>query len=61
MTLAVKEKDAGGMDWEKDRPLSSRVSSSFKIETNTPESEKDDAIREQGVVMLLIRMDKPGG
>ena len=54
-------KEAGGMDWEKDRPLSSRVSNSFKIETNTPESKKDDAIGEQGMVMLLIRMDNPGG
>ena len=52
----MKEKDAGGMDWEKDRPLSSRVSSSFKIETSTPESKKDDTIREQGMVMLPMRM-----
>ena len=56
MTLVVKEKEVGGMDWEKDRPLSSRVSSSFKIEANTPESKKDDTIREQGMVMLLIKM-----
>ena len=49
-------KEVGGMDWEKDRPLSSRVSSSFKIETNTPKSKKDDVIEEQGMVMSLIKM-----
>ena len=56
-----EEKEARGMDWEKDTPLSSRVSSSFKIETNTPESKKDDAIGEQGMVISLIRMGKLGG
>ena len=54
-------KEARGMDWEKDTPLSSRVSSSFKIEANTPESKKDDAIGEQGMVISLIRMGKLGG
>ena len=54
-------KEARGMDWEKDTPLSSRVSSSFKIETNTPESKKDDAIREKRMVMSLIIMGNRGG
>ena len=54
-------KEARGMDWEKDTPLSSRMYSSFKIKTNSPESKKDDAIREQGMVMLLIIMGNWGG
>ena len=33
-------KEVGGMDWEKDTPLSSRVSISFKIEINTLESKE---------------------
>ena len=49
-------KEVGGMDWEKDITLSYKVSSSFKIETNTLEFKKDDAIGEQGMVMSLIRM-----
>ena len=53
--------EAGGMDWEKDTPLSSRVSSSFKIEMNTLDSKKDDTIREQGMVMSVIGMGNLGG
>ena len=54
-------KETWGMNWKRDKPLSSRVSCSFKIETNTPESKKDDAIGEQGIIMSLIRMGKLGG
>ena len=54
-------KEARHMDWVKDRPLSSRVSSSFKIEANTLESKKDDTNGEQGMVMSLIKMDNLGG
>ena len=54
-------KVARGMDWENDTPLSSRVSNSFKIEINTLESKKDDAIGEQVMAMLLIRMENLGG
>ena len=54
-------KEAGGMDWEKDITLSYKVSSSFKIENNTPKSKKGDTIGEQGMVMLAIRMRNLGG
>ena len=54
-------KEVGGMDWEKDITLSYKVSSSFKIENNTPKSKKEYTIGEQGMVMLAIRMHNLGG